>query len=156
MDCQVSGLTLDHRLNHSALLMSVTVSLILFLCTICEQVSLHIWNDRRSPRSEMNLHLIARFCSKKSVMWVYSNSPTLLKSKSTPLLTIINASCLAEHYSSVYIYSKKRQSEKKCLFCHRCGLLGNAYSPPRCVVLNPNLFSLEFLYCPVHLKAKHP
>lgn len=51
-----------------------------------------------------------------------------MKSKSTPLLTIINVPGLVEHYSSVHIILKRG---KKKRFCHRCGLLGNAYAPPR-------------------------
>ncbi len=138
MDCEVSGLTWDHRPNHSALLMFVTVSLILFAYTIHERGSL--WNDKWRPTCETNLHSIVRSCKggrgKKRVLLVFQTVLHYfdnMKLKLTPLLTIINVPGLFEHYSSVHIILKRRK--KKCLFCHRCGLLGNAYAPPRRFVL---------------------
>ncbi len=64
------------------------------------------------------------FCVFQTVFHYFKN----MKSKLTPLLTIINVPGLFEYYSSVHIILKRR---KKSLFCYRCGLLGNAYAPPR-------------------------
>lgn len=163
MDCEVSGLTWDHRLNHSALLMSVLVSLILSACTIHEWVGLHVWNDKWRPTCETNLHF-GEEKKNRVILWVFQTVLHYfdnMKSKSTPLLTIINVPGLVEHYSSVHITLKRR---KKCLFCHRCGLLGNAYAPPhRFVVLMCGQLDFESIYSnflaflcgSVCLKAKH-
>lgn len=94
--------------------MSVLVSLILSACTIHEWVGLHVWNDKWRPTCETNLHF-GEEKKNRVILWVFQTVLHYfdnMKSKSTPLLTIINVPGLVEHYSLMHIILKRRK--KKC------------------------------------------
>ncbi len=118
MDCEVSGLTWDHRPNHSALLMFVTVSLILFAYTIHERGSL--WNDKWRPTCETNLHSIVRSCKgvgEKTCFVGFSNGPSLFWQHEIKIDPFANNNKCPWSFRALFISAHYSEEKKKKNVC---------------------------------------